>query len=96
MYRGAAWFVIQDLAAGRVHRFSPSAYRIIAMLDGRRTVNDIWQAIDDELGDAAPTQDDIVQLLAKLHSADLMLAENPADTNDLFKRFQQRIKCLLR
>ena len=90
MYRGAAWFVIQDLAAGRVHRFSPSAYRIIAMLDGRRTVNDIWQAIDDELGDAAPTQDDIVQLLAKLHSADLMLAENPADTNDLFKRFQQR------
>ncbi|MBT8442608.1 MAG: peptidase M50, partial [Gammaproteobacteria bacterium] len=60
MYRGAAWFVIQDLAAGRVHRFSPSAYRIIAMLDGKRRVNDIWQAVDDELGDHAPTQDDIV------------------------------------
>ncbi|MBT8442977.1 MAG: PqqD family peptide modification chaperone, partial [Gammaproteobacteria bacterium] len=90
MYRGAAWFVIQDLAAGRVHRFSPSAYRIIASMDGRRTVDDIWQAVDDELGDQAPTQDDIVQLLAKLHSADLLLVENPADNKELFKRFQNR------
>ncbi|MFW2403605.1 MAG: PqqD family peptide modification chaperone [Gammaproteobacteria bacterium] len=92
LYRGAAWFVVQDLAAGRVHRFSPSAYRIIAMMDGRRTVNDIWETVDEELGDHAPTQDDIVQLLAKLHSADLLLAETPTDTKELFKRYQQRRK----
>jgi putative peptide zinc metalloprotease protein len=90
MYRGAMWFVIEDLAAGRVHRFTPSAYRIIAMMDGRRTVNSIWEAVDEKLGDDAPTQDDIVQLLGKLYTADLILAETPADTKELFKRLQQR------
>ncbi len=90
MYRGAVWFVIEDLAAGRVHRFTPSAYRVIAMMDGRRSVNSIWETVDEELGDDAPTQEDVVQLLAKLYSADLLLAETPADTKELFKRLQQR------
>jgi len=89
-YRGALWFVVQDLAAGRVHRFTPSAYRIISMMDGHRTINDIWQTVDDELGDDAPTQDDFVQLLAKLHAADLLRVETPADTKELFRRYQQR------
>jgi len=92
VYRGEPWFVVQDLAAGRVHRFTPAAYRIIAMLDGQRSMNDIWQTVDDELGDEAPTQDEVVQLLAKLHSADLLRVETPADTKDLFKRSDQRRK----
>ncbi len=90
MYRGSNWFVIQDLAAGRVHRFTPSAYRIIAMMDGRRSVGQIWETVDEELGDDAPTQDDVVQLLAKLYAADLIRAETPTDTKELFKRLQQR------
>lgn len=90
VYRGAPWFVVQDFAAGRVHRFTPSAYRIIAMMDGHRSVNEIWKTVDDKLGDEAPTQDDIIQLLAKLHGADLLLVETPADAKDLFRRYQQR------
>ncbi|MGI9341207.1 MAG: peptidase M50 [Gammaproteobacteria bacterium] len=90
VYRGDVWFVVQDLAAGRVHRFTPSAYRVIALMDGKRTIDDIWLSVDNELGDDAPTQDDIVQLLAKLHGADLLLAATPSDTKDLFKRYQQR------
>ena len=89
-YRGATWFIVQDLAAGRTHRFSPEAYRIIAMMDGRRSMDEIWKLVDDELGDDAPTQDDIVQLLAKLHHSDLLLAETPTDTQELFKRYKQR------
>ncbi len=89
-YRGAVWFVIEDLAAGRVHRFTPAAYRVIAMMDGHRSINSIWETVDEELGDDAPTQDEVVQLLAKLYSADLLLAETPADTKELFKRLQQR------
>jgi putative peptide zinc metalloprotease protein len=90
VYRGAPWFVLQDLVAGRVHRFSPSAYRIIAMMDGCRSLNDIWEILEQELGDESPTQEDIIQLLAKLHASDLLLVETPADTKDLFRRYQQR------
>ncbi|MDH3511319.1 MAG: hypothetical protein OER85_10755, partial [Gammaproteobacteria bacterium] len=90
VYRGAPWFVVQDFAAGRVHRFTPAAYRVIAMMDGHHSVNEIWKTIDDKLGDEAPTQDDIIQLLAKLHGADLLLVETPADVKELFRRYQQR------
>lgn len=90
VYRGAPWFVVEDFVAGRVHRFTPAAYRVIAMMDGHRSVNEIWETIDEKLGDEAPTQDDIIQLLAKLHATDLLLVETPADTKELFKRYQQR------
>ena len=90
LYRGVVWYVIEDLAAGRVHRFTPSAYRFIAMMDGCRTVDDLWETLDEDLGDDAPTQDDIVQLLANLYTADLMNAETPTDTKELFKRLQKR------
>ncbi|MDJ0928758.1 MAG: peptidase M50 [Gammaproteobacteria bacterium] len=92
VYRGAPWFVVQDLAAGRVHRFTPDAYRLIAMMNGHRTIKEIWEEVDEELGDDAPTQDDIIQLLAKLHAADLLKVETPADAKDHSKRLEQRRK----
>jgi len=33
-YRGQRWYVMQDLASGRVLRFNPAAYRVLALMDG--------------------------------------------------------------
>ena len=42
-YRGQLWYVIQNHATGRFHRFSPEAYLIIGLLDGKHTLDEIWR-----------------------------------------------------
>jgi putative peptide zinc metalloprotease protein len=91
-YRGQTWYVLQDRATERYHRFSPAAYAAIGLLDGRRTVQQIWNHLQATLGDEAPTQDEIIQLLGQLHAADGMQCETSPDTDDLLRRFERQSK----
>ena len=65
-YRGETWYVLQDHSSERYHRFSPAAYLILGLMDGTRTVADVWEAASSRLGDDAPTQDEMIQLLTQL------------------------------
>ena len=86
LYRGQTWYVLQDPSSNRQHRFNKTAYFIIGLMNGERTVAEIWTAATEALEDEAPTQDEIIQLLAKLHSADVMQSDIPPDTDELFQR----------
>jgi putative peptide zinc metalloprotease protein len=85
-YRGQLWHLLQDRSAGRQYRFRPAGYAILGRLDGRRTVQDIWHEVLAELGDAAPSQDEIIQLLGRLHAADVLQCDVPPDVFELFER----------
>ena len=50
-FRGQLWYVLQDHASGRFHRFSPSAYLIIGLMDGSRTVQKLWEIAAERLGE---------------------------------------------
>src|SRR6476646_3083884 len=69
-FRGGLWYVLQDRTSGRFHRFTPAAYLVISLMNGERTVDDIWQLACRRLGDDALTQDEIIRLLSQLHQAD--------------------------
>ena len=71
-YRGASWYVVEDKASGRVHRFTPAVYLLVGQMNGQRTVDEIWQYIVKQLGDDAPTQGEVIQLLSQLSAADLL------------------------
>jgi len=88
-YRGQIWFILEDKSSGRHHRFNAAAFRIIGLLDGERTVNEAWQLVNDQLGDFAPTQDEVIQLLGQLHSADLLHSNAATDIDELFHRQEQ-------
>jgi len=88
-YRGDVWYLLQDPASGRVHRFSPAARLVLAAMDGRRNVQDLWLLAGRKLGDDAPTQDDLIQLLGQLHGADLLMTDVPPDALELFERGQK-------
>jgi putative peptide zinc metalloprotease protein len=90
VYRGEPCYVLNDQASGRVHQFSPVAHHFIALMDGTRNVQEIWDLTERALGDAAPTQEDTIQLLAQLHGSDLLKSETPTDTRELFRRYQDR------
>ncbi len=87
-YRGQAWHVIEDRAGERFHRFAPSTYFLIGLMNGERTVDEIWRAAIEKLGDHAPSQDDVIRLLAQLHAADLIKTNMTAEADDLFRRFR--------
>ncbi len=85
-FRGQAWYVLHDSAAGKLHRFSPAAYRVIQLMDGERTLAAIWDEVAAAAGAAAPTQDEVIRLLAQLHAGDLLQADLPPDVEELAER----------
>lgn len=93
-YRGKVWFVLQDAAAERSHRFSPGAHHFIGLMDGDRTVQEIWEATSARLGDEAPTQEEAIRLLGQLHAADALLCDVPPDSMELFRRHQRHERAL--
>ena len=85
-YRGEVWYLLEDPASSRVHRFSASARLLIALMDGTRSVGQLWAIANERLGDDAPTQDEIIELLGQLHSADLLQSDVTPDAAELFAR----------
>ena len=80
-YRGASWYVVEDKASGRVHRFTPAVYLLVGQMNGQRTVDEIWQYIVEQLGDDAPTQGEVIQLLSQLSAADLLQTDIAPDSS---------------
>lgn len=89
-YRGQTWYVLEDRATERFHRFSAAGYFVIGLMDGRRTVEEIWGSATERLGDDAPTQDEMIQLLAQLHAADVLQCDVPPATAELLQRYQRQ------
>ncbi|HEY7490597.1 MAG TPA: hypothetical protein VIH59_05755, partial [Candidatus Tectomicrobia bacterium] len=85
-YRGQRWYILQDLASQRHHRFSPEAYCCIGLMDGQRTVQQIWELASARLGDNAPTQNEVIQLLTQLYAADVLQCDVPPDTTEMLWR----------
>lgn len=85
-YRGVTWYILQDKARGTHHRFNETAYNFIKLIDGHRTVNEIFEFLRDEVGDDAPSQDEVVRLLGQLYYSDHLLSENMPDISELINR----------
>ena len=91
-YRGQMWHVLQDPSNNQFSRLSEPAYHFVAMLDGRRTISEVWDACNAEFGDSAPTQGEAVQLLGQLYTANLLQGELPPDAQGLFDRYRKRVQ----
>lgn len=89
-YRGTQWFILQDPINNAFFRLNRAAYQFLAMLDGRRDVNTIWQRCLEEYDEMAPTQGEVIQLLGQLYTSNLLQGDVPVDTEGLLKRHKQR------
>ncbi len=95
-YRGERWFVMHDPASGRTHRYNPAARLVLNGMDGTRSVEELWAMADRLLGETAPTQDELIQLLAQLHAADVMVCDVTPDVAELFDRGQRQERARVR
>jgi putative peptide zinc metalloprotease protein len=91
-FRGQTWHVLQDPASNQFSRLSESAYRFVGLLNGRRTIAEAWEVCNEQLGDAAPTQGEAIQLLGQLYVSNLLQSDLPPDAAGLFKRYQKRVR----
>jgi putative peptide zinc metalloprotease protein len=91
-FRGRMWYVLENPATNKFSRISTDAYHFIALLDGNRTVAEVWRICNEQYGDSAPTQGEVIQLLGQLYSSNLLYAELAPDTAGLFSRYRTRIK----
>lgn len=90
VFRGEVWYVVLDELSGRVFRLTPSAHRIVGLMDGRRSVEQIWTLAAEHLGDDLPTQDEIIALMARLHQADLLITDTVPDLDEIGTRRKKR------
>jgi putative peptide zinc metalloprotease protein len=84
--------VVQDPASGRFNRFTPAAYQLLGLMDGRLSMDEVWIIALEQLGDDTPSQEEVISLLSQLHAADLLNCEVNPDTAELFERFAKQDK----
>lgn len=86
--RGENWYVLADPLRGRSVRLNAAAYAIAGRLDGRRSVQQLWDRSLQHAPDAA-TQDEVIDLLAQLREAALVQFDRAADFDLLLPHLDQ-------
>ncbi len=69
-------------------RFNEQAYEFIGRLDGEKTIAEVHAEATAKLGENAPSQQNIINLLTQLYSAGVLHSSVPPDVEELFKRYQ--------
>ncbi len=82
--------MLEDKSSGRYFRFSSAVNQFVGLMDGERTVQEIWDSVCEKLGDNAPTQDEVIQLLGQLHASDVLQCDVSPDSMELFRRFDKK------
>jgi putative peptide zinc metalloprotease protein len=91
-YRGEVWYVIEDRIGVKHQRFNFQAYRVIHLMDGTRTMDEVWEVLCADLSDDTPTQGDVLKLLSTLHSADLVQVDVTPDVAELLQRRKKQVR----
>jgi putative peptide zinc metalloprotease protein len=91
-YRGQRWYILHDESNGKHLRFNQQAYEFIGRLDGKRTVESIWEELsplDNDTEKEEMTQDDVVLLLSRLLTMNILRSELPFDVEKSLEQYLQ-------
>ncbi|MEM9345872.1 MAG: hypothetical protein AAGB26_04560 [Planctomycetota bacterium] len=89
-YRGRLWYVLRDPTTNKFYRLDQANYRLVGLLDGKRTVDEVWKLVCSREEHEAPTQGEVIQLLGQLYTNNLIEADLPADAAGMFDRYKKR------
>lgn len=92
VYRGSVWYVLQDHANGRFHRFTSVANLAIGLMNGERTMQTIWDTLCAQLEDEVPSQDELIKLLSDLYRADVLQGDAPPDIREQHQRREKNLR----
>jgi putative peptide zinc metalloprotease protein len=90
-FRGQIEYVLNNRVSGRFFRVSDSAQHFAALMDGTRSVQEILEATNTYYGEQALSQEQAIDLLGKLYTAEVLQADTHADVGELMQR-QSRLR----
>jgi len=97
--RGKPWVLLVDPVTQRFHRLTPAVWRVLQLLDGQRTLDEVWTAACAHLDDGAQvsadsgsaiSQHELVQLLSALYANDLLQTQVSPDAGEVFDRYRRQ------
>ncbi len=89
-YRGERWYLLHDQSAGRFTRFNAAAYEVIGRLNGDFSVEEILHLANTAGSTDRPLEaEDILNILAQLHSAEVLRDAIPLPAQDVLNRYSQ-------
>lgn len=91
-FQGGRWHVAHDPSSNAFYRLSPVQNEFVGLLDGTRSVDEVWQLGLSRYGDGALTQNDVIQVLGQLYAGNLLQADVPPETEQLLNRGRDRLK----
>jgi len=91
-YRDQIWYLLIDGTSGRQHRLNDSAYQFVGRCDGERTVQQVWDSLLGQLGDQAPTQEEVISVMTQLAQSELLQCEITPDIEILFRHSTERTR----
>jgi putative peptide zinc metalloprotease protein len=65
------------------------SYFIVGLMDGTRTIQEIWNSALEGLGDDVPTQDEVIRLFGDLHGADILQCDVSPEAAELQQRYRK-------
>jgi len=90
VYRDVPCYVLHRRSTGAFHRVDIRSFELIGNLDGSLSVDEVWNRAIALQGDEAPTQPELMNLLAQLHEASLLSVSRKLNAEQLFARADEQ------
>lgn len=94
LLRGKQWVLLHDAFTQKFIRITPEAWQVIALMNGQRTLDEIWEmacaAGHGARAEHIVGQQDLVQMLGQLYSSDMLSTQMPADAQEMLARFRKQ------
>lgn len=91
-FRGELWYVIENPLTNQFYRIRPESYEMVSRLNGKRTVDEIWNSCLEHQPHSAPGQGAVIKILTQLYEANLISYTGAEDATALFERNRRRRK----
>lgn len=89
-FRGQQWYVLEDTMTHQQVRINDVAYQVAGRLNGMHSMQSIWETVIAELGSAAPTQPEVIQMLNELDQKDVLIYDVMPEMGKVFKRAKRK------
>jgi putative peptide zinc metalloprotease protein len=89
-YRKVPWFIICDETSGKYFRCTRETYLFLKLLNGKHDVATVYRVLSKQLQSNTPDCTDLLDILARLQGADLLLGWGEAELSERFSRDQQQ------
>lgn len=90
VFRDTVWYVLHDTYSQRFFRATEQAQAFIAQLNTGQTVEEIWDGFVQSHPHAAPSREEVIQLLSQLHASNLLYFTDQADNEAIVERYKKQ------